>query len=87
MALLSTSLANASGQSIIVFNEDLSHYLYLFSFGCKLNSLMLVDFFIQKVIIRVGRSLQNTPQIYIVEVIYHFKLLMLQIIHTAQHRL
>ena len=43
--------------------------------------MILVDLFIQKVIIRIGRLLQNTPQIYIVEVIYHFKLIMLQIIH------
>ena len=72
----------------MVCNDDLSYYLYLLiDFGCKLNSLVLVDLFIQKVIIRVERSLQNTLQIYIVEVIYNFKLLMLQIIHTAHHRL
>ena len=39
-----------------------SYYLYIFRFGCKLNSLVLVDLFDQKV---WRQLLQNTPQIYI----------------------
>ena len=40
------------------------HLLFIFVvFGCKLNSLILVDLFIQKA--SVGSSLQNTPVLHL----------------------
>ena len=47
------------------------HTIYFYLFWCKLNSLVLVDLFIQKVIIRAGRALHHMPQVYIV-VICHW---------------
>ena len=75
--MLDNKLISYADDSIVC--KMICHTIYVYLFWCKLNSLTLVDLFIQKVIIRVGRSLQNTLQIYIVEVIY------LQVINASDY--
>ena len=61
----------------------LSYYLLLFCLGFKLNSLILVDLFIQKVY--TGRWLHHMPQIYIVLICHRVIELSLQVINASNY--
>ena len=62
--------------------EKPSHF-YLFRFGCKLNSLKLVDLFAQQVY--AGRWIHHTPQIYIVVICNWIIELPLQVINDSDY--
>ena len=66
-----------------VCHDDLSILFLLFDFGCKLNSLRLVDLFARKVY--TGGWLHHTPQIYIVVICNWIIELSLQVINDSDY--